>query len=89
MNSFFDRILGRERKSADQAKERLRLVLIHDRIDLNPGQMEALKDELIAVISRYVPIDSKAVHIEMSSEGREQYLVANIPLRSDGGRRAG
>jgi cell division topological specificity factor len=44
--------------------------------------MEALKDELIAVISRYVPIDPDDVRIEMEQEGREQRLIADIPLQS-------
>ncbi len=81
MSSFIERILGRERKSAEKAKERLKLVLIHDRTDLNPGTLDAMKDELITVISRYVSIDPNAVRIEMSQEGREQRLIADIPLR--------
>jgi cell division topological specificity factor len=87
MSSLWDRLMGRERKSADQAKERLSLVLIHDRTDLNPGELSALKDELIEVISRYVPINPDAVKIEMSQEGREQRLIADIPLQSAGRRR--
>lgn len=82
MSSLWDRIIGRERKSADEAKERLKLVLIHDRTDINPSALAALKDELIEVISRYVPIDADAMRIEMSQEGREQRLIADIPLRS-------
>jgi cell division topological specificity factor len=89
MNSFLDRLLGRDRKSATQAKERLKLVLIHDRTDFNPGQMDALKDELIEVISRYISIDPDAVRIEMSQEGREQRLIADIPLRSSQRRKMG
>ena len=81
MSSLWERLMGRERKSADAAKERLKLVLIHDRTDLNPGELENLKDELIQVISRYVPIDPDAVRIEMSQEGREQRLIADIPLK--------
>jgi cell division topological specificity factor len=81
MSSFLDRLLNREPKSADQAKERLKLVLIHDRTDLTPSEMAALKDELIAVISRHIEIDPTAVKIEMSHEGREQRLIADIPLR--------
>jgi cell division topological specificity factor len=80
MASLWDRITGKDRSTAVQAKERLKLVLIHDRTDLNPAALEALKDELIAVISRYVPIDPEAVRIEMSQEGREQRLIADIPL---------
>lgn len=82
MGSFWDRLLGRDQKSARQAKERMKLVLIHDRTDLTPGALETLKDELIAVISRHVEIEPGAVHIEMTQEGREQRLIADIPLRT-------
>jgi len=81
MSTFLDRVLGRDRKSANQAKERLKLVLIHDRTDLTPGALQSLKDELITVISRYVEIDPSAVRIEMEQDGREQRLLADIPLR--------
>lgn len=80
MSTFFDRLLGREKNSAKQAKDRLKLVLIHDRIDMNPGTMETLKDELIEVISRHVEIDPNAVRIEMNQDGRQQRLIADIPL---------
>jgi cell division topological specificity factor len=87
MTSILERILGKDRKSANQAKERLKLVLVHDRTDLTPGALEAMKDELIQVISRYVDIDPTAVKIEMEQEGREQRLLADIPLKM-GQRRA-
>jgi cell division topological specificity factor len=81
VSGFLDRILNRDSKSAQQAKERLKLVLIHDRTEMTPAQMESLKDELIAVISRHIEIDPSAVKIEMAQEGREQRLIADIPLR--------
>ena len=87
MSNFLDRLLGREKSSASTAKERLKLVLIHDRTDLTPGNLEAMKDELIAVISRYVPIDRDLVKIEMAQEGREQRLIADIPLTAAQSRR--
>lgn len=87
MNNFFERILGRDRKSATNAKERLKLVLIHDRMDMSPATLETLKDELIDVISRYVDIDPQAVHINVAQDGREQRLVADIPLRPSTRRR--
>ena len=82
--SFFDRILGKERKSASQAKERLKLVLIHDRTDMTSEMLDSLKDELIGVISRYVEIDPNAVNIDVAHNGREQRLVADIPIRASG-----
>ena len=81
MSSFLDRLLGKEPKSANQAKERLKFVLIHDRTDLSTGALQSLKDELIAVISKYVEIDPNDVRIEMEQDGREQRLLADIPLK--------
>jgi cell division topological specificity factor len=81
MSNFLDRILGRSPSSAQTAKDRMKLVLIHDRIDMNAGALEKLKDELIEVISRHISIDPDAVRIEMSQEGREQRLIADIPIK--------
>lgn len=89
MSSFLDRLFGRESKSAQTAKERMKLVLIHDRTDLSPAAMEALKDDLIAVISRYIEIDPNAVRIDMTQEGRQQRLIADIPLSPVRRRRMG
>jgi cell division topological specificity factor len=80
MKGIFDRLTGKK-KSANQAKERLKLVLIHDRTDLSPGLMEALRDDIIGVISRHLDIDATGVHLEMAHEGRHQRLIADIPLR--------
>jgi cell division topological specificity factor len=88
MSTFFDRILGRDKSSAQKAKERLKLVLIHDRIDLNPGTLESLKDDLIDVLSKHVEIDPNAVRIEMNQDGRQQRLIAEIPLNPSGRRRS-
>ena len=75
-------------KSAQNAKERLQLVLTHDRTDMTSAELSALKDELIEVISRYIEIDPDAVHIDIAREGRSQRLIADIPLRSAARRRA-
>ncbi len=81
MPDWLNRLLGRKPDSAVQAKERLQLVLVHDRTDLSPAKLAELKDEIIAVISRYIEIDAQAVQIEISQDGREQRLIADIPLR--------
>ena len=81
MTNFLDRLLGREKKSAKVAKERLKLVLIHDRIDINPGTLERLKDELIEVISRHIEIEPYDVSIEMAQDGHQHRLIADIPIK--------
>ena len=88
MGSFFDRVRGRKR-SAKSAKERLQLVLIHDRTDMTSEEFEALRDDILAVISRHVDIEPGAVRIDVERDGREQRLVADIPLRSVTRRRSG
>lgn len=82
MASLFDKILGRSSSSAKEAKERLHLVLIHDRTDLSPEDLKSLKDRLIEVISDYVEIDAAETEIQVEVKGREQTLIANIPLKS-------
>lgn len=89
MAGWLDWLTGQDSKSAEKAKERLKLVLIHDRTDLSPDALNSMKNELIAVISRYIEIDPKAVNINMTQEGREQRLVADIPLKPAIRRRAG
>ena len=79
--SFFDRLFGKT-KSADSAKERLQLVLIHDRTNLTPAELDSLRDDLIATISRHVSIDAQGVQIDVEHDGRSQRLVADIPLKA-------
>ena len=80
-------LFGRK-KSANSAKERLQLVLIHDRTDLTPAELESLTDDLIETISRHIDIDPMAVRINMAQDGREQRLLADIPIKSATRRRA-
>jgi cell division topological specificity factor len=62
---------------------------MHDRTDLSPGTLELLKDDVITAISRHVDIDPSSVRIEMTHEGREQRLIADIPIRTSHRRRTG
>jgi cell division topological specificity factor len=87
MAGWLEWLTGQKNRSAGQAKERLKLVLINDRTDLSPEQLESLKNELLDVISRYIEIDPVAVNITMAQEGREQRLLADIPLKPAARRR--
>jgi cell division topological specificity factor len=67
--------------SKDMAVERLRLVLVHDRAGVSPGLMEALKEDLIQVISKYMDIDEEAIEVNLNSGELSSSLVANIPVK--------
>jgi cell division topological specificity factor len=76
------------RRSGPRAKERLQLVLIHDRTDLTSEELSILKDEILQVIARHVDFEPDAVQIAVEHDGRSQRLVADIPLRNVTRRRA-
>ena len=66
--------------SRETAKQRLQLVLVHDRSQISPGLIEIIKDEIIAVISKHVDIDRDGVQVQFTQAERESRLVADIPL---------
>jgi len=79
--SLFSRILGRDGGSSREvAKERLQVVLVHDRIHMTPCQMAAMRDELLAVVTRYFDVDSDGVEITFTQTKRKNHLVAEVPV---------
>ncbi len=85
MSGFFDRFLGRapNKGSGGIAKERLQFVLVHDRINLPPERMQEMKAEILAVISKYVEVDSENVDIALQQRNRDSLIVAEIPFSSN------
>ena len=71
----------RTRPSREIAKERLRLVLVHDRAMVSPALLEALKDEMLEVVSRYLEIDVQGTEVRLSTTEERAALVASIPVR--------
>lgn len=80
MLEFISRMLGKESASKNIAKERLRLVLVHDRATISPHMLNQLKEDLIKVISNYMEIDESALEVNLNQDDREVALVANIPV---------
>lgn len=81
----FFKMFSNKPSSKEVAKDRLKLILIHDRGDLSPQLLEMIKSEILEVISRYVEIDRSDVEIALTrteaSEGNSPALVANIPIK--------
>lgn len=81
MLEFLLRVFGKEGASSKNvAKERLRLVLVHDRADVSPQLLENLKEDLIKVISNYMEIDESALEVNLDTSDNTVALVANIPV---------
>jgi cell division topological specificity factor len=64
----------------NDAKNRLKLVLLHDRTTLSPTLLESMRDELLQVISKYVEIDQTALDLCLEQETNTIALVANIQV---------
>lgn len=81
MLEFISRMLGKESASSKTvAKERLRLVLVHDRASISPIMLNKLREDMIKVISNYMEIDESALEFNLCQDEREVALVANIPV---------
>ncbi|WP_334292383.1 cell division topological specificity factor MinE [Tindallia magadiensis] len=87
MMDFFKFFTGESKKSKNVAKERLKLVLVHDRADCSQDFLNEIKEDLINVISDYMVIDEEELDIKITRTKRESdeatmpALVANIPIK--------
>ncbi len=82
MPSLIDKLFGRTDKTPKAvAKDRLQLVLMHDRTDIPAPKMEAIRQGIIEVLSRELNIAPDMLDIKLAREEDAVALVANIPLR--------
>ncbi len=74
--------------SKNVAKDRLKLVLVHDRVNCSSQVLEMLKTDIIKVISNYMEIDEEELDIQITQTqsddktGTVPVLYANIPIKS-------
>ncbi|NLJ24504.1 MAG: cell division topological specificity factor MinE [Firmicutes bacterium] len=82
MIDFLRQFWNRDTDSSKQiAKERLRLVLVHDRVNVSPSLLEALKVDLMEVISKYMEIEETGLEVNLDKSDNSVALVANIPVK--------
>ncbi|MGN1197801.1 MAG: cell division topological specificity factor MinE [Acetatifactor sp.] len=81
MRNFF-----RRKSSCQVAKDRLKILLISDRVNCSPEIMELIKNDIAKVISRYMKIDAENMEIQINTKGSKAgkatktSLCANIPI---------
>lgn len=82
MKHFF-----RKKNSCQIAKDRLKILLISDRVNCSPEMMELIKTDIAKVISKYMKIDSDKMEIQINTKGNKSgrggkmpFLNANIPI---------
>ncbi len=67
--------------SRNHAKSRLKLIIAHDRASINPDIMEAMREEILDVVARYVEVDREEMEFSLSNDQRMTSLTANLPIR--------
>ncbi|WML35693.1 cell division topological specificity factor MinE [Clostridium sp. OS1-26] len=69
----------------DMAKERLKLILIHDRAHVPPEILESIREDILKVISKYFEIDNEEIDVKMAKmeelPGESPALIASIPIK--------
>lgn len=78
--NFLEKLFVRNDNSRSVAKNRLRLVLMHDRTDIPSPMMEQMRQELLEVLSKYVEIDQQALEVNLEDADGTIALIANIPI---------
>ena len=88
MFDLFKSFSSESKTSKSVAKERLKLVLVHDRVDCSPQLLDMIKDDILKVLANYADIEEDGLEIKMSKtrsdtdEKPVSALVANIPLKN-------
>ena len=77
----------KRKKSGEVAKDRLKILLISDRVNCSPEILERIKADIADVISKYMKIDVETMERQISKTGMKSIntsktptLYANIPI---------
>ncbi|MDY2648623.1 MAG: cell division topological specificity factor MinE [Pyramidobacter porci] len=80
MTDFLNRIFKRT-KSKDNAKKRLQIVLMHDRKDISPEIMAAIREDILKVISKYMDVDNTGIDIDLNDDENMVALEVSVPVK--------
>ena len=83
MGTFLSFLLGEKKKTASVAKERLQIILAHERSGRNasqPDYLPALQRELVAVISKYIKIGPHDIKVNVDRQDNLEVLEVKIEL---------
>tara|TARA_Y100001968_G_scaffold247934_1_gene232420 strand:+ start:28 stop:372 length:345 start_codon:yes stop_codon:yes gene_type:complete len=81
LRDIINKLLRRQPASASTARERLQLVLAHDRSDLSTDLLDQMRREILEVVAKYVEIDMDEGAVSLETEDRMTALVANLPIK--------
>jgi cell division topological specificity factor len=78
----FEFMVGRKKPTpGEMAKERLKVVLVHDRLKVNPEILEMIRAEVLSVISKRLEVDEQQMQVLLTREGGADKLQTDVPIR--------
>jgi len=80
MPGILRRLLG-DRPSGQIAPKRMQFVLMHDRVDMTPDMLEAVKNDIIKVLSRYMEIDNRSIKVDLERGKDFMALISNVQVK--------
>jgi cell division topological specificity factor len=81
MRDLILRFFGQKGDSSNDAKSRLKFLLVHDEVELTPVQLENMKEEIMQVIARYVDVDVEGVDFRLDKSDGHIALISNVPVK--------
>ena len=83
ISGLLEYLRGDTKKTAVIAKERLQIILAHERAGrgaATPDYLPALQEELLAVIAKYIHVDRELIKVQLEKHGEYDVLELNITL---------
>ncbi len=78
---FLDFFKKRKKSSAQRAKERLQIILAHERATNKAPFLDDLRKDLIKVVAKYVDIDPESIDVTLQKDNSIEVLEINIPIK--------
>jgi cell division topological specificity factor len=78
----FEFMVGRKKPTpGEMAKERLKVVLVHDRLKISPEMLESIKKEILNVVSRRLDVDENQMHVSLTRAENTDLLKTHVPIK--------
>jgi len=81
MRDFIRWVIAKREHTKDSARERLHVALMRDRMDLSPDVLNALKTDMLAVMSRYLTVGDEFQEFGIRRLNESVFLVSNIKVK--------